>query len=377
MDSGISVPALSGLTIPTLTVILNDDKPYRAKQVFSWIAQGAQSFNEMTNLPLQFRKELAKHFVIRKSRVTRRLEDRDGTVKLRLCLEDGASVETVLLAAPDTIISGHNPELSDHDNCRFTACLSTQVGCPIGCVFCKTGSLGFLRNLGTSEIIDQFLYLSDIVRERNGGRISNIVVMGMGEPLLNLEVLRTAMDILCSKSGFNCSKRKITVSTSGIAKGILDMAENGPQAELALSLTSAREALRNRLMPGVQGNSLAQIKEALRVYQKKQGRRITLEMVLLGGINTGEEEARALAAFASDLSYIINLIPWNPVEGLQFEEENLREPEEKEIESFRVMLEQRGLAVTRRYRRGRSISGACGQLGMVQCKESTTNLTNL
>jgi 23S rRNA (adenine2503-C2)-methyltransferase len=143
------------------------------------------------------------------------------------------------------------------------------------------------------------------------------------------------------------------------------MAENGPEAELALSLTSAREVLRNRLMPGVQGNSLAQIKEAMRVYRKKQGRRITLELVLLGGINTGEEEARALAAFAAELSAVVNLIPWNPVEGLQFEGKNLREPEEKEIETFRALLEQRGLAVTRRYRRGRSISGACGQLGLI------------
>jgi 23S rRNA (adenine2503-C2)-methyltransferase len=188
--------------------------------------------------------------------------------------------------------------------------------------------------------------------------------MGMGEPLLNLNNLRSVLDILCSRSGLNCSKRKITVSTSGITKGILDMAENGPEVELSLSLTSAREALRNRLMPGIRGNSLAQIKEALQVYRKKQRRRITLEIVLLGGINTGQEEANALAAFAAELSAVVNLIPWNPVEGLQFEGKNLLEPGEKEIETFRFLLEQRGLAVTRRYRRGRSISAACGQLGL-------------
>jgi 23S rRNA (adenine2503-C2)-methyltransferase len=188
--------------------------------------------------------------------------------------------------------------------------------------------------------------------------------MGMGEPLLNLEALRTALEILCDSSGLNLSRRKITISTSGIIPGILDMAENGPQAELAFSLTSAREALRDRLMPGVQGNPLAETKEALRMYQKKQGRRITLELVLLGGINTGEEEAQALAAFAAGLSAVVNLIPWNPVEGLKFEGKNLREPAEKEIETFKALLEQRGLTVTRRYRRGRSISGACGQLGV-------------
>jgi 23S rRNA (adenine2503-C2)-methyltransferase len=225
--------------------------------------------------------------------------------------------------------------------------------------------LGFQRSLKAAEITEQFLYLSDIVRAKEDRRISNIVVMGMGEPLLNLDALRTALDILCDKSGINCSGQRITVSTSGINKGILDMAENGPDVKLALSLTSARESLRNRLMPGVQGNPLAETKKALQIYQKKQGRRITLEFVLLRGINTGEEEVRSLAAFAAGLSVVINLIPWNPVAGLQFEGKSLQKPEEKEIETFRALLEQRGLAVTRRYRRGRSISGACGQLGVV------------
>jgi len=343
-------PVLAGLfpkeIHSLLREVLGSEVPsFRARQICRWIVKGAGDFSEMRDLPEGLRQELAEKTRLFSSCPGTVLEDRDGTLKMQIILQDGNRIEAVIL--------------SDGEG-RKTACLSTQAGCAGACVFCKTGALGFKRNLKAGEIVEEFLFLKQKAPE-----ISHIVIMGMGEPLLNLDALRTAIDILCSKSGLNCSKRKITVSTSGITRGILDMAENGPQAELALSLTSARETLRNRLMPGIQGNSLAQIKEALRVYQKKQGRRITLEMVLLGGINTGEEEARALAAFASDLPSVVNLIPWNKVEGLRFEGKNLREPEEKEIESFRALLEQHGLAVTRRYRRGRSISGACGQLGLV------------
>jgi 23S rRNA (adenine2503-C2)-methyltransferase len=334
--------------------------PYRVKQILSWIVRGAVSFDEMTNLPQSLRTELQEAFAIRGSRIAESLEDRDGTVKLQFALQDGAAVEAVLLASPRENQEADSAESSD----RFTACLSTQVGCPISCVFCKTGSLGFLRNLDASEILEQFLCLSGLVRKKQEAeRISHIVVMGMGEPLLNLSSLRKALEILCDKNGFGFSKRKITVSTSGIYRGILDMAENGPEAELALSLVTAREALRERLMPGTAGNSLSKLKEALKRYQKKQGRRITLEMVLLGGINTTDEDARLLAEFAGDLDAVINLIPWNPVAGLCFEGKSLREPARDEIENFRDMLEKSGLKVTRRYRRGRGVCGACGQLG--------------
>lgn len=349
------IPALSGMTLSQITEALCGLPSYRAKQIFSWIARGARSFDEMSNLPHELRKKLAENYAIRKSRVSKTLKDKDGTVKLRLELADGEAIETVLLnAATDS--SGKI------EKNRYTACLSTQAGCPVGCVFCKTGSLGFKRNLEVSEITEQFLHLSDTVN-KEGQKISNIVIMGMGEPLLNLNALRLSLEILCNSCGARLSKRKITVSTSGMCSGILEMALHGPEAELALSLTSAREALRNRLMPGTQNDPLAEIKRALRVYREKQGRRITVEMVLLKGINTGEEEAAALTAFVKDIGALVNLIPWNPVEGLSFEGKALQTPEEAEIEQFRSMLEQRGITVTRRYRRGRGISGACGQLG--------------
>jgi len=370
-ESGkLSGAALSGMTVSGLSETLlrlhpQNLPPYRAKQIFSWIARGAQSFDQMTNLPQELRKDLAEHFVIRKSRVSEKLQDKDGTIKLRLDLADGAAIETVLLSAGAD--DGETEKAG-----RYTACLSTQAGCPLGCVFCKTGSLGFLRNLETCEITEQFLYLSDLVRASGAQKLSHIVVMGMGEPLLNLDNLRAALEILCDSSGMNCSHRKITVSTSGIVKGILDMVKNGPQAELALSLTSAREDLRLKLMPGTRENPLEKVKDALQVYREKSGRRVTVEMVLLGGINTGPEEAAALSSFAGDLGALVNLIPWNPVEGLRFEGNDLKKPQESEIDNFRLMLEKRGLTVTRRYRRGRGICGACGQLGILKTSPQIT-----
>ncbi|MCL1815074.1 MAG: 23S rRNA (adenine(2503)-C(2))-methyltransferase RlmN [Treponema sp.] len=347
------------MTIPELTAALENlpegEKlpPYRGKQIFSWIKRGALSFEEMTNLPRGLIKTLANHAVIRGSKVRKKLTGRDGTEKLVLELADGTAVETVLL---------------ETEPGRFTACLSSQAGCPLGCVFCKTGALGFFRNLDPSEIVEQFLFLSGTAAEKTAVsqkdfRISNIVVMGMGEPLLNLQSLRKALAILCDPAGFGFSKRRITVSTSGICAGILDMIENGPEVELAVSIASAQDDLRRRLMPGSAGNPLPRLKETLTQYQKKTGRQITIETVLLGGINTRPEDARALIDFTGNLNTTVNLIPWNPVKELCFEGKKLCRCEEKETAHFIRMLEQGGITVTRRYRRGHGISGACGQLG--------------
>jgi 23S rRNA (adenine2503-C2)-methyltransferase len=338
--------------------------PYRAKQLFSWIQQGALSFDAMTSLPKNLVNLLHEQCVVRGSVIKDILRDSDGTVKLVLELNDNKAVETVLLGSPSENTSEAEPGRIG----RFTACLSTQAGCPMGCVFCKTGSMGFTRNLTPAEIVEQFLFLNDALaahsqKTQTENRISNIVVMGMGEPLLNLPALRSALAILCDTSGFGISKRKITVSTAGICEGILLMAENGPEAELAVSITSARQELRDRLMPGAIQHPLANVKEALIAWQKKYARQITLEMVLLEGINTTKEDSAALAVFAAGLDVVINLIPWNPVSDLTFEGKKLRQCGQKEIETFTRMLEKSGLVVTRRYRRGRGISGACGQLG--------------
>ena len=363
---------ISGMTVPELTAALKklpgcENLPsYRAKQIFTWIKQGSLSFGEMTSLPGTLIKTLNENHTVRGSKIRSRLLAGDGTEKLVLELKDGNAIETVLLSADEN--SREKAEKSCEDAFekagRFTACLSTQLGCPMGCVFCKTGAMGYVRSLDASEIVEQFLFLSDISKEQQTERrLTHIVVMGMGEPLLNLSALRKALEILCSPLGFGISKRKITVSTAGIYEGIFDMAENGPETELAVSITSAREGLRRRLMPGTANYPLSKLKEALLAYQKKYRRRITLEIVLLGGINTGAEDAHALIDFTAHLDAKVNLIPWNPVKGLYFEGKKLRQSGQKEITDFKLMLENGGLTVTRRYRRGGSICGACGQLG--------------
>jgi 23S rRNA (adenine2503-C2)-methyltransferase len=292
----------------------------------------------MNDLPLALRNELDSRFSLRKTAVLNTLHD-DGAAKLQIGV-DGGVVEAVVL------VDGAG---------RRTACLSTQLGCPLGCVFCKTGTLGFTRNLDSAEIVEQFYHIRAIFPD-----IANIVFMGMGEPLLNLAALSRSLSVLCQ----TMSPRRITVSTCGIAGGIESLADEAPAVRLAVSLTTAREGLRGRLMPVSAANPLNLLKEALLYHQRRQGRRITLEAVLLGGINTGAEDASAMASFADSLDVIINLIPWNPVDGLSFEGSPLKEPSAAEVGRFQSLLEERGLKTALRRRKGRGITGACGQLGL-------------
>jgi 23S rRNA (adenine2503-C2)-methyltransferase len=337
-------PVLAGLSLGELKDLLIPYPALRSRQIYEWICRGIGTFNEMTNLPLSLRKELHENYALYSGEPDSELKDRDGTVKLGIRLEDGARIEAVMLQ------DGKE---------RKTACLSSQAGCPAGCVFCKTGLLGFKRNLTAQEIAAQFLHL-----KRREGEISHIVVMGMGEPLFNLDELRKALDFFTDPGGLNISKRRITLSTSGIVKGILDLADAGPDLRLALSLITARQELRDGLMPIIsRENPLAQIKEALLKYQEKKERRITLEMVLLAGLNTSAQEAKAAADFAGGLNAVFNLIPWNHVPGMEFEGLQLKRPEKKEVAAFAAKLESFGLKVTQRREKGRSISGACGQLG--------------
>jgi 23S rRNA (adenine2503-C2)-methyltransferase len=335
--------ALTGLSPEELAQTFKDLPPFRARQIFRWIARGASSFADMTDLSRELREDLSARHALYGSGVARSLEDPDGTVKLQINLADGAMIEAALLR---------------DDKGRLTACVSTQAGCPVGCVFCKTGSLGFMRNLEAHEIVEQFLHL-----RRVNPSIANMVIMGMGEPLLNLTELRKAMELITHPGGLGLSKRRITLSTSGITEGILDLAAAGPDLRLALSLATGDQALREELMPIAASNPLPALKDALLRYQELRGRRITLEAVLLGGVNTREEDIAGMADFARGLDAAINLIPWNPVEGLSFRGRLLREPGGAEIARFTRELTCRGLTVTRRYRKGRSISAACGQLG--------------
>jgi 23S rRNA (adenine2503-C2)-methyltransferase len=337
-EGGAERKALSGMLPEELFSFLGLDKKFRARQIFKWIADGARTFDAMTNLPAAMRAELSGRAMLFSTKVAQTLRDPDGTVKLQIELADGCAVETVLL----TDMEG-----------RKTACVSCQVGCPMDCAFCQTGHIGFSRSLEPGEIVEQFYHLEDAV-----GRLDNIVFMGMGEPLLNLQSIRKTIAILTNAEGRALSRRRITVSTSGICAGIRSLADDGPDVRLAVSLTTADENLRAELMPVAKTNPLPALKEAIRYFSEKTGKRVTLEAALMAGVNTGAAHARQIADFASELNVHINLIPWNPVPTLPF-----KSPSAGETRAFLAMLEGYGLNVTLRTRRGEKIGGACGQLG--------------
>lgn len=329
---------LPGLLPDEITESLNLQQKFRGLQIFKWIGSGTTSFDQMTNLSKDVRQMLSEKAVLRSSKVTQTLKDPDGTIKLQITLSDGRAVETVLL--------------TDKEG-RKTACVSCQAGCAMKCAFCQTGTLGLARNLTPAEIVEQFLFL-----EQECGHLDNIVFMGMGEPMMNLDGIRKAIAVLTDKRGRNLSGRRITLSTSGIIKGIYDLADNGPNIRLAVSLTTANEDLRTELMPVNKGNPLPELRKAIDYYAKKSGRRVTLEAALLAGKNTDKESAEKMISFAKGIDVNVNLIPWNPVATLPF-----TEPSNSEVHFFVNYLEKAGVNVTLRTKRGRKIGGACGQLG--------------
>jgi 23S rRNA (adenine2503-C2)-methyltransferase len=353
--------SLTGLSFSQLENLFPSLPRFRILQIYKWLTRGISDFDRMSDIPNSLREELKKNFSLYSGAVDGIYDDRDAK-KIAVALKDGLKIEAVLL--------------NDGKN-RLTACLSTQAGCPVGCVFCKTGSLGFSRNLTGAEIVEQFIFLRNTAQkfygaeksgdtEKSSHIIENIVIMGMGEPLLNMENLRGAVSSFTDPAGINFSRRRITVSTCGICSSLFDIAENGPAVRFALSLTTADEPLRQKLMPITTANPLKKVKEALTLFQRNGGGRVTLETVLLGGINTRDEDALSIADFARSLDAVVNIIPWNPVAGLEFEGKPLREPETKEIENFTRKLESLSMKVTKRLRKGRGIMGACGQLGSIE-----------
>lgn len=331
---------LSNLLPQEITEQLELTQSFRGKQIFKWISTGVKSFSLMTNLSKDLRDELEQKAQIRSTTVSNVLKAPDGTIKLQITLHDGNCVETVLL--------------TDREN-RKTACVSCQAGCAMKCAFCQTGTLGLARNLTAGEIVEQFLNLEEIA-----GTLDNIVFMGMGEPMQNLEGIRKAIQILCSKDGRSLSSKRITLSTCGVVKGIYDLADNGPNIRLAVSLTTADEELRKTLMPIARSeeNNLEKLREGIKYYTEKSGKRVTLEAALLHECNTTKQRAQNMINFAKNLDVNINLIPWNPVSTLPF-----TEPSRNEVENFTKQLQNAGLNVTVRTKRGREIGGACGQLG--------------
>ena len=324
-------------TTEELIEYLSLDKAFQAKIIYQNLIKGITKFEDMTSLPKNLRERLsAKHSDALSSEVIRTSEAESAT-KLAVKLEDGMIVECV--------------RLSDGQG-RYTACVSSQVGCAMGCAFCKTGTMGLIRNLSAGEIIEQFIHLS-----RLGEKISHIVFMGMGEPLHNFAEVVRALTEFHREDGLNISYRKITISTCGLDPGIKRRSEHKLPVKLAVSLVSADDATRSRIMKVNKSFPLNELKKALISFQRHQDKRITLEYCLLSGVNTTKESAEALSKFTRGLECLVNLIPWNPIDELEF-----TTPSEREIQNFTKELKRLGVGYTLRRSKGREASAACGQL---------------
>jgi 23S rRNA (adenine2503-C2)-methyltransferase len=309
---------------------------FRGRQIASWMyKRNAASIDEMTDLPAALRAALPDNAVFYRSRAARAGRSRDGTEKVLLELEDSQCIEAVLLPYED----------------RVSTCVSTQVGCAAGCVFCATGLSGFARNLTAGEIVDEVLTLQrDSVR-----RITHVVYMGMGEPLLNYDNVLKSIRVLNEEVGI--AMRHITISTVGITPRIEKLASENLQLTLAVSLHAPNDEIRRKIIPMASHYPLKELMRACRSYAHATRRRITFEYMMIRGVNDAPELARQLATLLSGILCNVNLIPYNAVENL-----NLNRPSNSQINAFRSALEEAGIAVTQRVEKGHTVSAACGQL---------------
>ena len=331
---------LSGLSIAELEefIVNNEEPAFRARQLQNWLCKKhAGNFESMSNLSKDFRKKLEDIAIISDTKIKQKLVSNDGTVKYLLEYPDGNVVETVLMSFDK------RPNL--------TACVSTQVGCPVGCAFCATGKRGFIRNLKAREIVDQVL---TIQRDLNIS-VTNLVYMGQGEPLLNYDETVKSINILNSE--LEIGIRRITVSTSGIVPKIYQLTEMNRQLVLALSLHAPDHELRKKLMPIEEKYPVEEVIKAMKHYAEKTGRRVTIEYTLIEGVNDSTEQAEKVNKLLKGLKYNINLIPYNPVCGDKF-----KKPSVERINRFKSVLEKVERKVTIRLERGTDIAAACGQL---------------
>jgi 23S rRNA (adenine2503-C2)-methyltransferase len=318
------------------------EKSFRAKQIYEWLwKKGVHSFSEMTSLSLATRSLFDENFFIRSLKVENVQKSSDKTIKYILSLHDGETVEAVLIP------SGK----------RSTACVSTQAGCPLGCRFCATASLGLKRNLDFEEIFDQVMFIHQQSLEIFNHPLTNIVIMGMGEPLLNYENLMKATDKICSPEGMNMSPQRITVSTAGIPDKIKQLADDDARFNLALSLHTANGTKRNMIMPVNKAYPLGALIDAFKYYHDKTNNRITVEYILFNNFNDSIEDAEDLLKFCKNFPVKINIIEYNTIDSSDY----TGSPEEKLIR-FKEYLEGKNLVVNIRYSHGKDISAACGQL---------------
>ena len=332
---------LKSMTLEELTaeVIAAGEKAFRAKQLYQWMHEKlAADFDEMTNLPKSFREKLAADYIWTSlETVDVRISGMDGTRKYLFCLEDGNVIESVLMRYK-------------HGN---SVCVSSQAGCRMGCRFCASTLNGLARNLRASEILEQVYR----IQRDTGERVSNVVVMGSGEPMDNYENVVRFIRLLSAPEGLNISQRNITVSTCGLVPQIYRLAEEGLQITLALSLHAPSDEVRRELMPIANRYPLREVLDACGNYYEKTGRRLTFEYSLVKGVNDNLEEAKALARLIGGYHGHVNLIPVNPIKERDYVQSN-----REAVEAFKNYLERQGINVTVRREMGRDIGGACGQL---------------
>lgn len=345
---------LLGLNISELEdfVVSIGEPRFRAKQLFKWIYNKREhSFYEMSDLPKDLRFKLDEIAEISIPRVLKQKVSKDGTRKYLMELKDKKKVETVVI-----------PQ-SAEKNTKYSLCISTQVGCPIGCSFCATGQGGFQRNLTYYEIVGQVLSSErELIKKiKNGDEnpITNIVYMGMGEPMLNYDEMIKSIHLINNQKGINIGQRHITISTSGDVKGIKKLALENLQVTLAISLHASNNELRNELVPLNRKYPIEELIEAVKYYIENTNRRVTFEYILLDEINMSEIDANNLALLIKPLLANINLIPYNEVDGLIY-----KSPSNKKIDMFYNWLKKEGLNVTIREEKGADIEAACGQLAV-------------
>jgi 23S rRNA (adenine2503-C2)-methyltransferase len=320
------------------------EKKFRAKQIEEWLwTKGVDSFEEMTNLSKSTREMLQEHFSLPKAKIKTTQKSKDTTIKVGFELPDGEVVEGVLIPSDD----------------RVTACISSQVGCALHCKFCATGLIGYRRNLTAGEIFDQAFKLNELSEKNYGQHLSNIVYMGMGEPLMNYDnVLASAARISDEKAGMGMSPQRITVSTVGLTRRIKRLADDGVKFHLAVSLHAARDKVRNDIMPvNRNAGGLQELREAITYFHEKTKKRVTMEYVLLGDVNDQLEDAQALAEFCKAFPVKVNVIEYNPVEGTPY-----KASDNATMDAFVSHLLSKNMVVNVRRSRGKDIDAACGQL---------------
>jgi 23S rRNA (adenine2503-C2)-methyltransferase len=330
---------------------------YRSRQIADWLyKRRVGSFENMTDLPHKLRGQLAKLFAFDRLEPVRVLGSRDSTRKFLFRLADENLIESVLIQASAALYG----EKSD----RRTICISTQVGCAYGCKFCASGLEGFSRNLRANEIVDQII----AVERESGEKIDNVVFMGMGEPLANLQNVMRAIQIINAPWGLGIGARHITVSTSGLAPQVKKLAEESLQIRLAVSLHGATDEVRNQIMPINRRYNIERLLSACDYYVARKKQQLTFEYILIARVNDADDQANLLAQYARRLSAKVNLIPYNTVDGLEWSR-----PSRTRQEKFLSILRARGVAATLRHEKGHDINAACGQLRLQTKREESSS----